>query len=107
MASLGEVEWICLQRGPGGNALVRPFAMTESGEGPLQETAALIETLDAVVTTDTAVAHLAGALNKTTFVMLHRADSPWYPSLRLFRQAEPGNWPPVVAAVAEALQARV
>lgn len=65
-------------------------------------TAALIEQLDLVITIDTAVAHLAGALGKPTWLllsaapdwrwMLGRDDSPWYPSMRLFRQAKLGDW---------------
>ena len=65
-------------------------------------TAALIEQLDLVITIDTAVAHLAGALGKPTWLllsaapdwrwMLGRDDSPWYPSIRLFRQAKLGDW---------------
>ncbi|MBT3840918.1 MAG: tetratricopeptide repeat protein [Verrucomicrobia bacterium] len=65
-------------------------------------TAALIEQLDLVITIDTAVAHLAGALGKPTWLllsaapdwrwMLGRSDSPWYPSMRLFRQAKLGDW---------------
>ena len=117
LRDLAGIDWVCLQKGPGGDALARPLAMIETGQSDLAETAALIETLDLVVTTDTAVAHLAGALAKPTFVLLHHAPdwrwmlqgaaSPWYPSARLFRQAEPGNWAPVVAAVAEALRGRV
>lgn len=82
----------------------------------LDETAALIERLDVVVTVDTAVAHLAGALGKETWVMLHdfpdcrwelSADaSYWYPDMRLFRQRTLGDWAPVVAQVTAALQAR-
>jgi hypothetical protein len=66
------------------------------------ETAALIETLDLVITVDTAIGHLAGALGKPTWIlipkaadwrwMLDREDSPWYPSVRLFRQQKPGDW---------------
>ena len=65
-------------------------------------TAALIEQLDLVITIDTAMAHLAGALGKPTWLllsaapdwrwMLGRSDSPWYPSMRLFRQAKLGDW---------------
>ena len=77
------------------------------------ETACLIENLDLVITIDSAVAHLAGALGKPTWVLLHHAPdwrwqgegngSRWYPSVRLFRQTAPGNWDGVVAAVAQAL----
>ncbi|WP_413193070.1 tetratricopeptide repeat protein [Pararobbsia alpina] len=77
------------------------------------DTAALIEQLDVVVAVDTSVAHLAGALGKTVFVMLpwaaewrwfhERADSPWYPSARLFRQPSLGDWSGLVDQVQQAL----
>lgn len=73
------------------------------------DTAALIENLDLVITVDTAVAHLAGALGKPVWVMNRfascwrwlqkRSDSPWYPSLRLFRQSATGQWAPVVQEI--------
>jgi Flp pilus assembly protein TadD len=79
------------------------------------ETAALIACLDLVVTVDTAVAHLAGALGVPTWIMVphapdwrwltERDDSPWYPSVRLFRQSVPGDWPGVVERVAISIQA--
>ena len=75
--------------------------------------AATIEELDLVVTIDTSIAHLAGALGKLTYVMLpydacfrwmlDRDDTPWYPNMRLFRQTKPGHWPEVVAAVCDAV----
>lgn len=77
------------------------------------ETAALIEALDLVITIDTGVAHLAGALGKPVWIMLpfvaewrwlrHREDSPWYPTARLFRQSAPGDWNGVVTRIALAL----
>ena len=85
----------------------------QCGTGRLADTAALISLLDLVVTIDTSVAHLAGALGSPVLVMLqHRADwrwlldrddSPWYPTARLFRQRWPGDWGGVVAEVAQAL----
>ena len=77
------------------------------------DTAALIAEMDLVITIDTAIAHLAGALAKPVWVMLafnadwrwlrDRAGSPWYPTARLFRQESPGDWAGVVRAVAAAL----
>jgi hypothetical protein len=77
------------------------------------ETAALIANLDLVITVDTAMGHLTGALGKPVWIMLpkaadwrwmlDRSDSPWYPTARLFRQTTPGAWDPVVAEVAAAL----
>jgi hypothetical protein len=77
------------------------------------ETAALIGNLDLVITVDTSVAHLAGAMAKPVWVllahvpdwrwMLNRPDSPWYPTARLFRQPAPGDWDSVVRAVVVAL----
>jgi tetratricopeptide (TPR) repeat protein len=78
------------------------------------ETAALIEHLDLIVTIDTAVAHLAGAMGKRVWVllqripdwrwMLDRTDSPWYPTMRLFRQVKTGDWAEVLQRVAGSLQ---
>ena len=79
-------------------------------------TAAVIAGLDAVVTVDTSVAHLAGAMGRPTVLLLHRAaewrwlmqrtDTPWYPSMRLARQPEPGDWPGAVAAALALLRPR-
>jgi len=83
----------------------------------LAETAALMSCLDLVITVDTGVAHLAGALGRPTWVLLPytpdwrwllgRDDSPWYGSVRLFRQDERRDYVPVIERVREALQARL
>lgn len=77
------------------------------------DTAALISQMDLIVTVDTAVAHLAGAMGKPVWILLaahsdwrwmeHREDSPWYPSARLFRQPKPGDWDSVIHNVRQAL----
>lgn len=79
------------------------------------DTAALISALDLVIAVDTSVAHLAAALGKPVWLMvpfspdfrwlLKRDDSPWYPSMRLFRQQRPGDWDGVIARISAALQA--
>jgi tetratricopeptide (TPR) repeat protein len=78
------------------------------------DTAAVIAQLDLVISVDTAVAHLAGAMGKPVFILLpyapdwrwllERTDSPWYPTARLFRQKQPGDWETVVVGVAAALE---
>jgi hypothetical protein len=77
------------------------------------DTAALIENLDLVITVDTAVAHLAGAIGRPVWILLDsrsdfrwlldRDDSPWYPTARLFRQQLRDDWRGVIERVAEAL----
>ena len=79
------------------------------------DTAAAIAALDLVITVDTSIAHLAGALGKPVWVLLphvpdwrwmrDRADTPWYPTMRLFRQPVPKAWTPAIDAVAAALAA--
>lgn len=81
------------------------------------DTAALMAGLDLIITVDTAVAHLAGALGLPVWVLLpfsahwawlrERGDSPWYPSARLFRQPAIGDWQSVTSCVAAALRERL
>jgi ADP-heptose:LPS heptosyltransferase len=80
------------------------------------DTAALIANLDLVISVDSAVAHLAAALGKPVCVLDRfdscwrwldgRPDSPWYPTMRLYRQQHPGDWDPVLAEVARDLSSR-
>jgi Flp pilus assembly protein TadD len=77
------------------------------------QTSALIQNLDLVISVDTAVAHLAGAMGKSVWTLLpyspdwrwllEREDSPWYPTMRLFRQSEVGDWQGVIERAADAL----
>jgi tetratricopeptide (TPR) repeat protein len=85
--------------------------------GDYGDTAAAIAGLDLVISVDTSVAHLAGALGKPVWLLLpylpdwrwglDRSDTPWYPSMRLFRQAEPNDWRPVFAEIERALSQRL
>ena len=84
-----------------------------SGLHDFSETAALMQSLDLIVTADSSPAHLAGALGRPTWILLpfnadwrwllDRTDSPWYPTARLFRQAQPGDWAGVLREVRTAL----
>jgi ADP-heptose:LPS heptosyltransferase len=79
------------------------------------DTAAIMKNLNLVVTSDTSVAHLAGALGVRVWValpfvpdwrwMLDRGDSPWYPTMRLFRQQKPGDWTGLFEEIERALGA--
>lgn len=130
LAPLGGIPgltWVGVQKGPGADRPAPP-ALALTNVGPwledMAETAALLCQLDLLITVDTAVAHLAGALGLPCWLLLphYRVDwrwgggsgdgngggqetSFWYPSLRLFRQATPGDWPEVVARLAPALAA--
>jgi tetratricopeptide (TPR) repeat protein len=110
------VRFISLQKGEGAEEVrdVAGCVADWTAElGDFADTAALISCLDLVITIDTAVAHLAGALGKATWVllpfaptwrwMLDRSDCPWYPTMRLFRQKRAGDWSLPVGAAAAAL----
>ncbi|WP_186696987.1 tetratricopeptide repeat protein [Cyanobium sp. NS01] len=87
-----------------------------AAEADFAATAALVAQLDLVISVDTAMAHLVGAMGRRGWLLLpfsaaprwlrHRADTPWYPSLRLFRQPQPGDWQAVVWEVLTALRDR-
>jgi hypothetical protein len=116
--ALPGVDWRSLQKGapaqeiaglPAAQALV-PLPEDVS----FDDTAALVDELDLVITVDTSVAHLAGALGRPVWILLPFApdwrwqldssDTHWYPTARLFRQARTGEWSAVVDAVVAALQ---
>jgi ADP-heptose:LPS heptosyltransferase len=92
----------------------RPDVVHIGGEfRDFADTAAALAALDAVISADTAVAHLAGAMSKPLLLLLpfaadfrwlrERQDSPWYPSARLYRQSKFGDWQSVIAALAQDL----
>lgn len=109
-----EADFVSLQMEESKVAAARGVAQFGKDIADFAELAALIETLDAVVSIDTGVAHLAGALGKPVLLMLpfradwrwlrERSDTPWYPNMRLFRQQRFGDWQPVIAGVHAALQ---
>ncbi len=112
------ITWISLQKGKPALQLDRlpdgvPVLDGCSGDADLAETAALVATLDLVITTDTCIAHLAGAMARPVWILLpHLADwrwmqrietTPWYPTARLLRQREPGNWEELILRVRQQL----
>ncbi|HEY4744741.1 MAG TPA: tetratricopeptide repeat protein [Desulfuromonadaceae bacterium] len=119
LADIAGISLYSLQVGPAADevlSLPERMGITDftAGLHDLSDTAALIANLDLVIGIDTAVVHLAGALGKPAWLLLAavpdwrwlvgRDDSPWYPTMRLFRQEQPGDWNGVVAAVARALR---
>jgi len=118
LADVPGVRLISLQKGSGVEQLRReagaialelPGEDFDSGPQAFLDSAALMQHLDLVITCDTALAHLAGALARPAWValkyvpdwrwLLDRPDSPWYPGMRLFRQSRPGDWEGVFAAI--------
>lgn len=118
LAHVDGVRLASLQIGYGTEQLAETagrFAVTDlsAGQSDLMDAAAIMRNLDLVVTPDTALAHLAGALGVPVWLalalepearwMLGRDDSPWYPSMRLFRQTAWGDWEGVFTRMAVAL----
>lgn len=107
LALVNGITWMSLQKGPPATQLQEPIRGLTIGDytdemDDFYDTAALVDCLDLVITVDTAVAHLAGALGKPVWMLSRfdncwrwfgkREDSPWYPSLRQFIQPEPNDW---------------
>ncbi|MFM7734099.1 MAG: tetratricopeptide repeat protein, partial [Cyanobium sp.] len=121
LAATGVGSLLSLQRGSGCEQLEhcsfrQRFVQAQerlSAVVEFLELAAILEQCDLVITTDTAMAHLAGAIGRPTWLLLHHqsewrwgldgSSTPWYPSLRLFRQGTPGDWSGVIEAVAAEL----
>jgi hypothetical protein len=118
--ALNGVQLISLQYGVGSEQLhARPYApILDIADrlGDFEDTAAIMSNLDLVISSDCGVVHLAGALGVEVWVALpwiadwrwlrERTDSPWYPSMRLFRQRGPGDWADVFERVRSELLAR-
>ena len=123
LADLPDLRLISLQKGFGAEQLLRlPEGMTvetlgaefDAGPDAFVDTAAVMQALDLVITSDTSIVHLAGALARPAWLALKyvpdwrwfqdRADSPWYPTMRLFRQTTPGDWDGVFREIRRALE---
>jgi tetratricopeptide (TPR) repeat protein len=122
LCDIPGVRLISLQKGAGVEDIPAAGFQVETlgdrfdaGGGAFLDSAAVMMNLDLVVTPCNAIAHLAGALGRPTFValmhvpewrwLLDRDDSPWYPAARLFRQSSAGDWPGVFARIADAVRA--
>jgi hypothetical protein len=119
LAATPGTRWVALQKEIPAEELAAARAAGVAcwgpGLGDFDETAAAVAGLDLVIAVDTAVAHLAGAMAKPVWVLLpqqadwrwllDRTDSPWYPTMRLYRQERSGGWAEVVARVGRDLAA--
>jgi len=122
LANMPEIRLINLQVGQAAKHLslckfgsrIEDYSdQVDMGDDAFIDTAAIISNLDIVISCDSSVAHLAGALGKPTWILLNqdaewrwfidRADSPWYPSVKLFRQNKLSDWKPVLTQVQEEL----
>jgi len=119
LAEITDARFFSLQKGPAREQIRKSPAGLDLIDytddlGDFADTAAMIANLDLVISVDTSVAHLAGAMGRPAWVllptnpdwrwMLGREDSPWYPSARLFRQKMRGDWAEVIAQVATELK---
>ncbi len=118
LSSIEGVEFYSLQKGITNEEIKNFYQKMKIHDltnniSNFNDTAALIMNLDLIISVDTSVAHLAGALGKPVWVllpsvpdwrwMLNREDSPWYPTMRLFRQTIHGDWDTVIKKVHKAI----
>src|SRR5262249_20301497 len=122
LARIPAVRLVSLQKGIGRHELdqiqgefeVKDFGDDlDSTHGAFSDSAAIMKNLELVISSDTSVPHLAGALGVPTWLalpfepdwrwLLDRSDSPWYPTMRLFRQKKPGDWAAVFEEIRAAL----
>jgi hypothetical protein len=114
LAQLAHIRFYSLQKGDAAPQASAPLAGMQLVDwtdelADFADTAALIAHLDLVISVDTSISHLAGAMGKPTWTLLSHAacwrylldrdDSPWYPTMRLFRQPTPGDWSSVIERV--------
>ena len=125
LAKIPGIRLVSLQKNHGVEQLddllpgmtVEQLGAFDDGPNAFLDTAAVMENLDLVVTVDTSLAHLAGSLGRPTWLalkyapdwrwFLHRTDSPWYPSMRLFRQTTADDWADVFALMEDQLAGRM
>ena len=117
LLSLDSYEFVSLQVGTSAGDLSSDILDFGAECRDFADTAAAIDALDLIITVDTATAHLAGALSKDVWVMLghhadwryliNRTDSPWYPSMRLYRQQKIGDWESVVWQILDDLNSGI
>ncbi len=117
LLNIKNTKWFGLQYGEAASEFEKIDFPPVNFQEDFVNTAAIIKNLDLVITIDTVIAHIAGALGKETFVLLdyepdwrwllERNDSPWYPAVRLFRQKEKGNWETVFKELETVLKKKV
>lgn len=118
LSTVAGIQWFSVQKGPGAEqrASLQTWPIADLGPAleDMSDTAAALAHMDLVITVDTSVAHLAGAIGARTWTLLahppewrwllHRRDTPWYPTMTLFRQRDVDHWQPVVARVRHRLE---
>jgi hypothetical protein len=113
LSKLSGVRLCSLQRGPAAS-LARAIPALSIGYDDVRQTAAMLRAIDLLITVDTFIAHLAGAIGIPVWLLLHDdcdwrwadkgSETIWYPTMRIFRQQGPGDWRPVVDSVIAALE---